>query len=182
MCPPAGSEETDVSPGCGGQSADITWQETSIETQLRASSSTAMKLERRRRWYTHARDTIVPTSADAQWCLSRDMTCQCRLNIRATSGISKRNPSSRRPILLSPPEWSILSVRVWLPSNYTMSDDEVTNRKNYYSIYYIIYLHYIYVYIYLFIYFYILYILLMQRNFNDSDKFFIIFVFIFLLF
>lgn len=64
--PPAGSEETDVSPGCGGQSADISWQETSIETQLRASSSIAMKLERRRRWSYETRTHATRSSRRRQ--------------------------------------------------------------------------------------------------------------------
>lgn len=59
--------------------ADQLTQEASVGTQLRASFTMAMRLGRRQRWSythacTHACGTTILTSADAQWCLSRDAT------------------------------------------------------------------------------------------------------------
>jgi len=60
---------------CRQAVADQLTQEALVGTQLRASFTMAMRLGRRQRWsYTHACSTTILTSADAQWCLSRDAT------------------------------------------------------------------------------------------------------------
>lgn len=162
MCPPVGSEEMEVSPTGGGRPADtgsISRNSASSFVynghEARTISTTIVHACTHAR--THARGTTVLTSADAQWCLSRDA-----MPIKRKSDVdreSRRNPLISHQDLLSLHRFLFLQ---------TPSFKEIMVR-NYTARLSVRYIHYLY---FIHIYFYILYFIHLKENFHDySSKF-----------